>query len=110
MVQLPFKRLVEEYKIAKVRTTIQFKYSKDPKIAGVGIEVYTGKKWKAAKELKITEERLREKENEGVVATGRAGLGFSPLLGSIKLQVKRNNNYCKAKYAKVKKKTEWEKW
>ena len=39
MVQLPFKSLVEEYKVAKVRITIQFKYSKDPKIAGAGIEV-----------------------------------------------------------------------
>ena len=54
MVQLPFKSLVEEYKVAKVRTTIQFKNSKDPKIAGV----HTEKKWKAAKELKIVEERL----------------------------------------------------
>ena len=40
-VQLPFKSLVEEYKVTKVRTTIQFKYSKDSKIAGASIEVYT---------------------------------------------------------------------
>ena len=40
------------------------------------MQVYTGKKWKAPKELKIAEERLREKEMLGVVATGRAGLGF----------------------------------
>ena len=78
MVQLPFKSLVEEYKVAKVRTKIQFKYSKDPKINEASIEVDTGKKWKAAKELKIAEERLREKEILGVVATGRAGLGFFP--------------------------------
>ena len=75
MVQQPFKSLVEEYKVAKVRSIIQFKFSKDLKIAGAGIEVSTGKKWKTAKELKIAEERLREKEILRVVATGRAGLG-----------------------------------
>ena len=63
MLQLPSKSLVEEYKVTKVRTTIHF-FCKDPQIAGAGIEVDTGKKkkWKAAKELKIAEERLRRKE------------------------------------------------
>ncbi len=78
MLQLPFKRLVEEYNVAKVRITIQFKFSKDPKISGAGIEVYTGKKWKAAKELKIAEEQLRGKEILGVVATSCAGLELFP--------------------------------
>ena len=71
--QLPFKTLVEEYKFAKVRTSIQFMFSKDPKVTGAGVEVYTGKKGKAAKEVKIAEKRLREKEILGDVATGRAG-------------------------------------
>ena len=57
-------------------TTIEFKFSKDPKTSGSGIEVYTGKKRKATKELKIAEERLREKEILGVVVTGRVGLGI----------------------------------
>ena len=34
ILHLPFKSLVEEYKVAKVRTTIQFMFSKDPKIFG----------------------------------------------------------------------------
>ena len=41
----------------KVRI-IQFKFSEDPEISKAGIKVCTGKKWKAAKELKIAEERL----------------------------------------------------
>ncbi len=53
------------------------------------IEVYTGKKWKAAKELKIAEERLREKN----------------VLGVVELLAERAWGY-----AKVKRKTEWEKW
>ena len=76
MLQLPFKSLIEEYKVAKVRTTIQFKFFKYPKISGGGIEVHTGKKWKVAKDLKIAKERLREKEILDVVATDRAGLEF----------------------------------
>ena len=39
--QFPFKSLVEEYKVAKVRTSIQFMFSKDPKVTGAGVEVYT---------------------------------------------------------------------
>lgn len=60
ILQLPFKSLVEEYKVAKVRTLIQYKFSKDPKVAGADIEVYTGRKWNAVKELEVAEERLRE--------------------------------------------------
>ena len=59
--QLPFKSLVEEYEVTKVRTSIEFMFSKDPKVTGAGVEVDTGKKWKATKEVKIGEERLREK-------------------------------------------------
>ena len=40
------------------RIKIQFKFSKDPKISGEGIEVSTGKKRKAANELKIAEDQL----------------------------------------------------
>ena len=47
--QLPFKTLVEEYKVAKVRTSIQFMFSKDPKVTGAGVEVYTGKKMESGK-------------------------------------------------------------
>ena len=42
--QLPFKSIDEEYKVAKVRTSIQFMFSKDPRVTGAGVEVYTGKK------------------------------------------------------------------
>ena len=101
--KLPFKRLVEKYKVAKVRT-IQLKFSNDLKMSGA--EVYRGKKWKAAKELRIAEERLREKEILGVVASSCAGLVFPPLLESIRLKVKRKISYGKAKYAKEKRKKE----
>ena len=49
-------------------------------MTGAVVEVYTGKKWKAAKEVKFAEERQREKEILGAVATGRTGLGFFPTI------------------------------
>ena len=111
MLQLPSKRLIEEYKVVKVRTTIQFRFSKDPKISRAGIEVYTGKKWKTAKELKIAKEWLWENNNPcGSSYWLVQAWGFSPPSGSTRLQVKRNISYYKAKYTKVKRKTEWKKW
>ena len=59
---------------------MQFKFLKDPKISGAGIEVYIGNKWKVAKELKIAEKRLREKEIRVVIATSRTGQVFSPTI------------------------------
>lgn len=46
-------------------------------MAGANIEVYTGRKWNALKELKLAEERLREKMVLGTV--GRAWLFFPQL-------------------------------
>ena len=37
--QLPFKSIVEEYQVAKMRTSIQFMFSKDPRVTGAGVEV-----------------------------------------------------------------------
>lgn len=57
---------------------MQYRYSKDPKVAAAGIEVRTGRKWKAARELQVAEARLRQKALVGMVASGRAGLGYFP--------------------------------
>ena len=76
--QLPFKGLVEEFIVSRTREACQYRYSKDPKVAGAGIEVRTGRKWSAIKELDIAEERLRVKTIVGTIAVGKTGLGFSP--------------------------------
>lgn len=75
---LPFTSLVEEYKVAKERSTIQYNFSDDSKVALAGIEVYTGRKWKARNKLNMAEERLRAKTILGTVAKGRASLGYFP--------------------------------
>ena len=60
--QLPFKSLEGEYKVAKVRTTIQFKFSKDPKIARAGIKVYTRKEMEGDKGIKNSRRKTSGKK------------------------------------------------
>lgn len=57
---------------------MQYKFSKDPKLAGVSIKVYLGRKWRAEKKLLVVEERLPVKTLIGTVATRRIGLGHFP--------------------------------
>lgn len=57
---------------------MQYRYSRDPKVAAAGIEVHTGRKWNAARELQVAEARLRQKALVGTVASGRTGLGYFP--------------------------------
>ena len=78
VIQLPFRGLVEEFMVSKMRETYQYKNSRDPKVSGAGIEVRTGRKWKAAEELSIALSNLRVKAIVGAVAQGRAGLGRIP--------------------------------
>ena len=50
----------------------------DPKVAAAGIQIRSGRKWSAKRELQVAEERLRHKDILGSIAKGRAGLGFFP--------------------------------
>ncbi|KAL4008901.1 hypothetical protein ACER0C_002753 [Sarotherodon galilaeus] len=76
--QLPFSGLTEEFKVARTREALQYRDSKDCKVASTGIEVRTGRKWKAEKAVEVAESRLRQKTLVGVLATGGAGLGYFP--------------------------------
>ena len=77
--QLPFKSLEEEFKVTKSREVVQYRDSSDPKVANAGIEVRTGRKWRAENAVQAAEERLRHKKVVGVVTRGRAGLGSFPI-------------------------------
>ena len=48
---------------------MQYRDSRDPKVAAAGIEVRTGRKWSAARELQVAEARVRQKALVGMVAT-----------------------------------------
>ncbi|TWW57386.1 hypothetical protein D4764_07G0001050 [Takifugu flavidus] len=76
--QLPFSGLTEEFKVARTREALQYRDSRDCKVSSAGIEVKTGRKWKAEKAVEVAESRLRQKALCGAVATGRTGLGYFP--------------------------------
>ncbi|XP_049336392.1 uncharacterized protein LOC125802421 [Astyanax mexicanus] len=78
ILQLPLRGLTEEFMVARTREALQYRDSKDSKVSAAGIEVRTGRKWKAREAVKLAESRLRQKELVGTEATGRAGLGYFP--------------------------------
>ena len=89
---LPFKGLMEEFVVSRTREVMLYRDSKDPKVAAAGIEVLTGRKWSAKKELGNAEERLRQKALVGTVAIGRAGLGYFPSTQIHKAKGKQRRN------------------
>ncbi|XP_053332775.1 uncharacterized protein LOC128506382 [Clarias gariepinus] len=75
ILQLPFKSLEEEFKVTKAREVLQYRDSSDPKVAKAGIQVRTGRKWRAEEAVQEAEARLRQRSLVGAVSKGRAGLG-----------------------------------
>ncbi|XP_028310814.1 uncharacterized protein LOC114468234 [Gouania willdenowi] len=76
--QLPFKSLEEEFKVTRAREVVQYRDSRDPKVAKAGIKVRTGRKWRAENAVQEAEARLRQRSLVGVVTRSRAGLGSFP--------------------------------
>ncbi|XP_074527636.1 uncharacterized protein LOC141791255 [Halichoeres trimaculatus] len=89
---LPFNSLTEEFKVARAREVLQYKESKDPKVAQAGIEVRTGRRWRAQEAVDQAEARLSHKELVGSVATGRAGLGTIPTTHYSKVKGKKRRD------------------
>ena len=77
-IQLPFRGFEEEFVVTRTREAIWYRDSRDLKVSGAGIEIRTGRKWSAARELKIAEERLQQKAMVGTVASRTRGLGYYP--------------------------------
>ncbi|KAI4887728.1 hypothetical protein NFI96_005940 [Prochilodus magdalenae] len=77
-VQLPFNSLSEEFKVTRAREVLSYRDSTDNKVAAAGIEVRTGRKWRAQEAVDQAEARLRHSVLVGTVAVGRAGLGNKP--------------------------------
>ena len=51
--RLPCSSLVEEFKIKKTRELLQDTESEDPKVAAAGIQIRSGRKWSAKRELQV---------------------------------------------------------
>ncbi|XP_063080140.1 uncharacterized protein LOC134470047 [Engraulis encrasicolus] len=76
--QLPFSSVTEEFKVARAREVLLYRDSSDGKVSSAGVEVRTGRKWRAHDAVERAEARLRHSTLVGTVATGRAGLGSIP--------------------------------
>ena len=57
--QLPFSGLTEEFMVTRTREALQYRESRDDKVASAGIQVRTGRKWRADEALEVAESRLR---------------------------------------------------
>ena len=77
ILQLPFRSLIEEDKVLRIRKRLQYRESRDPKVAAAGIQTRSGRKWSVEEELQVAEERIRHK-TLGTIARGRAGLVYFP--------------------------------
>lgn len=74
ILQLPFDSIMEEFKVSRTREALQYRDSNDPTVSEAGIEIHTGRKWSATRELERVEARLRHKVVVGAVVIGRTGL------------------------------------
>ena len=86
----------------KIRIALLYKLSKEEKVARAGIEIYSGRKWEAFRELQLAEERLREKAILGTVAKVRVGLGFFGLTVWINSHTKVSDDLYRMKIAREK--------
>ncbi|XP_067284127.1 uncharacterized protein [Pseudorasbora parva] len=73
--KLPISGLSEEFKVGRAREVLQYRESLDPMVSQAGIEVRTGRKWRAVAAVDEAESRLRHRSLIGAVTHGRAGLG-----------------------------------
>ena len=63
--------LVEEFKVAKARSFMTLRDSKDPVVKNTQLDVKTGRKWSAEKAVEEAESRLKHKEIVGAAQVGR---------------------------------------
>ena len=67
--KLPFRSLIEEYKVLRIRERLQFRE---------GIQTRSGRKRRVEYELRVVEERIRHKNVLGSISRGRAELVYFP--------------------------------
>lgn len=78
----------EQLKLTRARAVVHYRESSDPKVSGAGIQVKTGRKWRAEEAVQEAGARLRQRELVGVVTRdickglatpGGAGVAWSGL-------------------------------
>ena len=77
VIQLPYSSIVEEVKVARVRTQVMLDTSKDACIKNANISLDAGRKWKVSESLEVAKSKLRLQEIAGIANKGREGLGLN---------------------------------
>ncbi len=75
--KLSVQSLVKEFKVAKARSFMTLRDSKDPVIKNTQPDVKTGRKWSADEAVEEAESRLKLKEMVGATQLGRQGLWWT---------------------------------
>lgn len=75
--QLPLRSIGLGYKQEKTRLVLELRESSDQLVRAAGLQIRTGRKWKAQEEVDTAISRLKHREVVGRVQKGRAGLGRS---------------------------------
>ena len=65
--QLLFKSFEEEFKVSRTREVVHDRDSNNPKVVNAGIQVRTGRKWRAEEAVQEAEARLHRRSLVDVV-------------------------------------------
>ncbi len=76
--RLPLSSLAEEFMVTRAREVLLYRDSSDIKVSSAGIEVRTGRKWKAQQAVDQAKARLWHSLLVGSVTSGQAGFGSNP--------------------------------
>lgn len=72
--QLPLRSVVEEFKVCRVRQVMMLRDCRDAKVSKAGVEVRTGRKWRAQEAVTTAEASVQHSDIIGTVTHGRMGL------------------------------------
>ncbi|XP_078665283.1 uncharacterized protein LOC144907786 [Branchiostoma floridae x Branchiostoma belcheri] len=76
MLTLPINSVTEEYKLDKVRMTLELMWSKDNAVKAAYRRQKTGRKWNPEEVINQAISRLKHRDIVGAVQRGRTGLGW----------------------------------
>ncbi|XP_058485986.1 uncharacterized protein LOC131459868 [Solea solea] len=74
ILRIPISSLNEEFMVSRTREVLQYRESSDHKVSQAGIEVQTGREWRA---VDMAQSWLQYRALLGAVTLGRTGLGSS---------------------------------
>jgi hypothetical protein len=72
----PVRSLVEEFQVAKARSFMTLRHSKDPGVKSIQSDVRSGRNWMPLA-VEEAESRLKHKEMVGATQLGRQGIGWT---------------------------------